>query len=148
MKTLALDLGTKLGYAYEWNDIESGTFRLGERGTTDAQKFSALYVWLCDLLKSHAAIKRVVYELPHHRGGAATRQLCGFAAVVQLVCHRLEVGTHAVHTGTIKKHATGSGKASKDEMVEAAEDEWPAIDVRDDNHADALWLLNYAEEML
>lgn len=47
-----------------------------------------------------------------------------------------------IPVGTIKKHATGKGNASKDEMIEAmkARGHSPA----DDNEADALALLHYA----
>jgi len=44
--------------------------------------------------------------------------------------------------GQIKKHATGSGSASKDDMIAAATKNHPDVEIIDDNHADALCLLD------
>ena len=47
-----------------------------------------------------------------------------------------------VHTATLKKFATGSGRANKDDMVQAAKARgWSP---QDDNEADAQLLLDYA----
>ena len=140
MKTLALDLGTIMGYAYDWNGTESGTVNLN-RGMTN--RFHSLESWLGEHLRRHAAIRCVAYELPHHRGGAATRLLCGLAAIVELQCDKLSVDVKPYHSGTIKKHATSSGRATKAEMLEAARKQWPDRHITDDNEADALWLLHY-----
>ena len=46
------------------------------------------------------------------------------------------------HTGTIKKFATAHGKASKQDMIDAAIKKFPGQTVIDDNQADALHLLS------
>jgi Holliday junction resolvasome RuvABC endonuclease subunit len=46
--------------------------------------------------------------------------------------------------GTIKKHATGKGNASKEEMIAAARAK--GFNPTDDNQADALMLLCFAIE--
>ena len=60
-------------------------------------------------------------------------------------CEHHEVPYLGVPVGTIKKHATGKGNASKDEMVASvrARGYTPA----DDNEADAIALLYLAREM-
>ena len=46
-----------------------------------------------------------------------------------------------IPVGTIKKHATGKGNASKEMMIEAARKKLGYKD-DDDNEADALWILD------
>jgi hypothetical protein len=47
-----------------------------------------------------------------------------------------------VHTATLKKFSTGSGRANKQDMIKAAKEQgW---NPEDDNKADACFLLEYA----
>ena len=84
----------------------------------------------------------VFYEQAHHRGGAATEYAVGCVATVQAWCAEHGIEHAAVHSATIKKHATGKGNAGKQEMVAAMQ----ALGFRpeDDNEADALALLDWA----
>ena len=68
--------------------------------------------------------------------------------VLQLGCLEKGIEYKGVGVGTIKKHATGNGHAKKDAMILAATLKWPDINIIDDNHADALWLLDYATEVM
>ena len=52
----------------------------------------------------------------------------------------------SVHSMTLKKHATGRGNASKDDMVIAAERAYGKV--QDDNQADALHVLAWAREKI
>ncbi len=66
----------------------------------------------------------------------------GFLATLTAWCEHHQIPYQGVPVGTIKKHATGKGNASKEEMVASAR-------VRghtpvDDNEADALALLHWA----
>ena len=66
----------------------------------------------------------------------------GFLATLTAWCEHHQIPYQGVPVGTIKKHATGKGNASKDEVVAAvrARGHQPA----DDNEADALALLHWA----
>ena len=83
----------------------------------------------------------IVYEAPHHRGGAATELLAGFSTRVQEFASRHGFEYQSVHSGTLKKFAVGKGNAGKAEMIEAAKARWPDQHIEDDNQADALWIL-------
>lgn len=48
-----------------------------------------------------------------------------------------EANTHEIGTTSLKKHATGSGRAEKPEMIQAAQRLWPGLVCEDDNEADA-----------
>jgi Holliday junction resolvasome RuvABC endonuclease subunit len=66
----------------------------------------------------------------------------GFMAHLTAWCEHHQIPYQGVPVGTIKKHATGKGNASKDEMIAAMK----ALghSPTDDNEADALALLHYA----
>jgi Holliday junction resolvasome RuvABC endonuclease subunit len=148
MKIIALDSGTKTGWATnalgEMNGIVSGTqdFSL-RRGESPGMRFLMFQNWLRKMIES---IKpdMIVYERAHHQGGAATEVCVGLTTVIQTICAEKGIEHVAVHTGTLKKHATGKGNSGKPEMMGAAKEKgWK---FQDDDEADALWLLDYAIE--
>ena len=147
MNILALDLGTKCGWADSkgysgvWHLKPSTHESAGER----YRKFGML---LREEMSIHQ-INFVVYEEVHrHIGVEASHVYGGLMAILQCICCERGVEYKGVGVGTIKKHATGSGSASKEEMVESAIQKMKSINVIDDNHADALHLLDYAQKIL
>jgi len=88
----------------------------------------------------------IIYESAHHRGGHATACAYGFISVVERVAATYGFETMTVHTSTLKKFATGSGRANKNDMIAAAKAKgW---NPQDDDEADAQHLLDYAVEEL
>ena len=81
----------------------------------------------------------IAIERPIMRG-ANTYYFCGMLAYVIEFCHVWGANYILEDLNTIKLHATGNGGASKDDMVEAARRHWPGV--RNDDEADALWLLS------
>jgi len=136
---LALDLGTKCGWAAEncsgvWNLKPSTHESAGER----YRKFKYY-------LGTQKIPTFIVYEEIHaHAAVDAAHVWGGLEAILQTYCLEYKIEYKGVGVGTIKKHATGNGHAKKDDMILAATLEWPGINIIDDNHADALWLLDYA----
>ena len=144
MNRLTLDLGTHTGWAsYIDGSIQSGVqdFSL-KRGESPGMRFIMFRSWLKKMLKV-VQPDIVVYEQPHHRGGAATELLVGFSTRVMEMCARYEVEHAGVHTATLKKWATGNGRASKEDMIKRA-NMFPNVAITDDNEADALCLLFYS----
>ncbi len=90
------------------------------RGTRPA-KLLQLHDRLGTILLEHPEISLCVYERPFSRGQAATRMLWGMAAVVELTCEAYEVPTVDVLPTTLKKYFTGTGNASKTDMIDMAE---------------------------
>jgi len=146
---LALDLATKTGYACNCTGLGSiisgvQTFDV-KRGESPGMRFLRCRGWLNemnDLVKPDI----ISYEQAHHRGGAATACGVGLVTVVLefAALHKIEVTS--VHSATLKKWATGNGRASKDQMVAAAIRK--GHQPQDDNEADALLLLYYTIESL
>lgn len=137
--TLAIDPALTTGWAH--TNATGGVYRVpdGHQG----KRLAYFADWL-DMLLRELPTSRVVYEKQHHRGGASTRLALGWVAEIERLAYAHECDCESVHTGTLKKHATGSGKAKKFEMMEAAMRENPTIEIIDDNHCDALWLLHWA----
>ena len=86
----------------------------------------------------------VLEEVRRHAGTDAAHAYGGALAVVTAWCEEHKVPHTAFAVGTIKRHATGKGNANKAAMMQAAADKgWT---VEDDNHADALWILDLAKK--
>jgi Holliday junction resolvasome RuvABC endonuclease subunit len=145
-KILGLDLGTKTGWAvYQDGRIYSGAVDLRPR-RGDSPGMRMLY--LRSFLNTHLVPPDlVVYERPHLRGGHAAAVLSHLEGELLSWCATLNLTHHAVHSGTLKKFASGSGTASKEEMVRLAS---LAVEreVLSDDEADAIHLVRYALDML
>lgn len=148
MRILALDCATLTGWATGVSErpcsfVEHGVqlFDL-RRGESPGLRFMRFRSWLYevgDLFRPDL----VVYELAHHRGGAATELAVGMTTRVQEFAADRRVEHASVHTATLKKHATGRGNAEKPAMIAAARARF-GVEPMDDNDADALLLLGYA----
>ena len=88
----------------------------------------------------------VLEEVRRHLGVDASHAYGGYLSHVACYCEEADIPHTGVPVGTIKKHATGKGNASKDDMIEAARALYPDQAIEDDNQADALCLMNYAME--
>lgn len=142
---LALDLATKTGWAAispGWGRPEHGVqdFSL-HRGDSPGMRYVRFRAWL-EALAGGLRPGVIVYEQAHMRGGAATEIAIGLATRAQEVAAQIGAEHAAVHTATLKKHATGNGRAGKAEMIAAARTRWH-VEPADDNAADALCLLSY-----
>ena len=149
MKILALDLGTKTGWAFgdmgDLGRIYSGTqdFSL-KRGESPGIRLLNFDKWVYEMLAKHKP-KMVGYEMPHHRGGHATQLLLGMLGVLHVACTKAGIEYASVHSATLKKSATGSGRASKEEMIRIAAIKF-SREIIDDNEADALHILAWARD--
>jgi hypothetical protein len=146
MKVLALDLGTRCGWAL-FNDgapLASGTWELSNARQRRFEGGGVKWLRLRGLLNQAVLgqlVEKIVFEeVRSHAGVDAAHAYGGALAVLTAFCEAEGIPYEAYPVGTIKKHATGKGNAKKDAMIEAARARWPAIAIEDDNHADALWI--------
>ena len=79
-----------------------------------------------------------------HVGTDAAHVYGGLLAVLTSWGELRGVPYEGVPVGTIKRHATGKGNANKDSMIAAARSR--GFDPTDDNEADALALLGWAQD--
>ena len=145
MRIIAFDLGKNMAWAHNVLDgltAHHYTFE-GDRPC----RFGKIQPWLHTCIgECPVKLDAVIYETPFARGRDATRSLWGIAALIEAEASRCGVPVVDAAVPTIKKFATGSGRASKEEMIAAAK----KFGYKGDNEheADAVCLLKYAEANL
>jgi len=154
LNILAIDAALKTGWATLINGrIESGVQDFTKkRGESNGLVFMRFNAWLDGLYRMGIrnvdnrclrSFELVVYEQAHHRGGAATNLCVGMTTRVEEFAQRISAECMPIHTATLKKYATGSGRASKEQMIEAFEAATYRRAITDDE-ADAYFLLKLA----
>lgn len=147
---LAIDPATRTGWALAsktvdtpWKIVESGTWNLAAKKLQNPSiRFLNLRRHLSSLADRHA-IDNLVYENPGSLHGHARKILPGLQAIIESWCLENGVNWSVVRPGPVKKFATGSGTAQKEEMLTAARLKWPEIEIKYHDHADALWILSW-----
>ena len=154
MNLLALDLGTRTGWALDAPAVkarESGVQVFDvKRGESPGMRYVRFNRWLDEVARRGPyghPVDLIVYEQTHHRGGAATEVAAGFSTRVQEFCASMSIEHAPVHSATLKKFTTGKGNADKDAMKSGAKERgWlnRLFYIPDDNEVDAICLLHYA----
>jgi Holliday junction resolvasome RuvABC endonuclease subunit len=141
LRILALDVATKTGWA---TSTASGVWDLkikkDESKGMRLIRLKSKIVEICSLEK----IELVVFERTSGFHKNALIVQAEMHGVMKATLEELGIDYRAYSAPEIKKHATGKGNAKKDAMIEAAQNRWPTMEVIDDNHADAYWLLDLA----
>lgn len=145
---LTIDLGTRTGWAavqhghiaHGWVDLKPKRFEGG------GMRFLRFKQWLAEIKATLGDEIHAVYfeEVRRHQGVDAAHIYGGLMATLTAWCEHHGIPYSGVPVGTIKKHATGSGAASKDAMIAAMQAK--GHPVTDDNEADALAILHWAME--
>ena len=143
MTTAALDLATTTGYAAVASGVLcSGTFKCkANPKQTWGEGFLNFRTWLREFLDVEKPDKLFYEEVMRWSSGDAAKVYCGLRAIMLLECWQRGVTVVGLSVGSIKKHATGSGKADKQQMILAAKKRWK-VTPKDDNEADALAILS------
>lgn len=143
---LALDLGTKTGWALHGSDgrITSGTAEFkNDRWQGGGMRFLRFKRWLTEIKQAAGYLDAVfVEEVRRHAGVDAAHAYGGFLAHVTAWCEHHVIPYEAVPVGTIKRFVTGKGNANKDAVIAAVSA--LGFAPTDDNEADAIALLLWA----
>ncbi len=145
---LALDLGTTTGWALRGDDglIASGTasFRHG-RFDGGGMRYLRFASWLDELNRLSGSISAIWFEeVRRHAGTDAAHVYGGLMATLTAWAELRGVPYEGVPVGTIKRHATGKGNASKDAMMAAVRAH--GFSPADDNEADAIAIMFWVLE--
>jgi Holliday junction resolvasome RuvABC endonuclease subunit len=148
MRALALDLGTKTGWALMDRDrlLKSGVkeFKL-DRWQGGGLRFLHFRSWLEEFKQRSGGIDRLFYEqVRQHAGTDASHLYGGWLAVLQVWCEENSIAYQGVPVGTIKRFATGKGNADKQAVIAAMRAR--GFEPADDNEADAIAILLWAIE--
>ena len=143
-KILALDLGTKTGWAVYLADqkILSGTENFkSTRFEGGGMRYLRFKNWLDEMSKLSNGIDQIYFEeVRRHIGVDAAHAYGGFLAHLTAWCEADNIPYLGIPVGTIKKHITGKGNASKNQIIQAVTE--LGFNPSDDNEADALALLD------
>jgi len=146
MKILAIDLGGKTtGYAH--SSGPSGTWDMRIRpDESSGMRLVRFEAKLLEILK--IGVDVLVFEtVSAGRGPNANFNVVKLQskmqAIVERHCETEGINHKSYNNKTIKARC---GVKKKDDIVVKAEKQWPKLEIIDDNHADALWLLLLAQE--
>lgn len=146
LRILALDPATKCGFAHSCGI--SGTWDLSvRRDESSGMRLLRLRGKLNEILSS-VGIDLIVYEAARHAAPKMQGALVVQATIqgaLTLWAEERKIQYRGVSPKEIKKLAAGSGNANKQMVIAAAAKRWPSVDITDDNHADALWILEFAK---
>ena len=150
MKILALDPATHTGWAHSAGP--SGVWDLTPgRDDSRGMRLIKLQRLLRETYKTHG-IDLITFEAVRHASvkNQATAMIvqAELQSVIKVFCENYGIEYAGVSSSTIKRFATGKGNANKEAMLKSAIEDNPFVEVIDDNHADALHLLNYSQRQL
>ena len=142
---LSLDLGSNTGFVLTKDNQQNivGTWEFknsrheggGSRYLRFRQKLNETHTIM--------PIGRVFYEeVRRHAGTDAAHVYGGLLGILTAFCEEHSIPYEGIPVGTIKKHWTGKGNASKEMMIEVAESK--GFEVDNDNEADALAISSWA----
>ena len=141
-KILALDLASRTGWAH--SDGHGGVIDLRNKQKDWGQMGHRFSYELRELLQQ-CPTDKIVCELPPNRLlGAARMILLGLHWQARAIAFEHVIPFVNVPVPTLKKWATGDGRASKEDMVEAAR-KMSGTEPVDDNHADAILICKWGE---
>lgn len=149
-RILALDLGTKLGWALlDGSSISSGEMNLHPHKNEGP---GMRLVRFRKFLDTIGKVDAVYYEsVNRHMGTQAAHVYGSLEGRLQEWCEDNGITEYCgIPVTQIKKHATGKGNADKKAMIAAAQKQWPEQNIKDteDNRSDSLWVLDCALESM
>jgi Holliday junction resolvasome RuvABC endonuclease subunit len=143
---LALDLGTTTGWALRprvGNTAHGFVSFKTQRFEGGGMRYLRFKRWLTEMKTLASDIHAVYFEeVRRHAGVDAAHVYGGLMATLTTWCEHHNIPYQGVPVGTIKKHATGKGNASKDDVIATMRAMGHAV--TDDNEADALAILHWA----
>jgi len=138
---LAIDIATLTGY---YSVHESGTWNFNEsKHRNDNKQHKAFYDTLTSFIQKHKIRFIIAEDINVNNYFTDIRKLSQFHGLLLLVCDELSLpDPHYINVATLKKWATGNGKATKQEMMQACINKYN-FHPKDDNEADAFLMFHY-----
>ncbi len=147
--SLSLDLAMNCGWCKRTGDVinGSGAWDLRpKRFEGGGMRFMRFENNLRQLHEMEP-LKLIAYEeVRRHMGVDAAHCYGGFQAYLLAFVEKHSIPLTAYPVGTIKKLATGKGNAGKVQMLDAAREKWPELNITCHDEADALWISQCAFE--
>ena len=139
---VGVDLGTKTGISVLYKDtvtvyeLKFGSLKV------EPTRYKRFWDSTKEILSDLPADKtKVYYEyVARHLGTKAAHAYGAYRMILLMACHDLKIEYEEVSVQAIKKMATGKGKVSKEEMIEAASERFHPKWNLSDNEADSMWI--------
>jgi len=148
MTILAIDPGTRCGWAMLHNDdsVSSGVWLLKPKShEPDGLRPLGLMQQMAAV--DEGDLELVAFEqVRRHAGSTAAHVYGELVGALKCYCCAKGIPYKGIEVSTIKMRATGKGNADKPAMVKSAREQWPSQAIRNDDQADALWILQCATE--
>ena len=138
---LALDIATHWGY---FSAQESGKWNFTEsKHRNDNKQHKAFRDTLMGFMSSHGIKQVYAEDINVNNHFCDMRKLSEFRGILFEVCDELNLPEpQFINVATLKKYATGNGKADKSQMIEACLTRYGHTPI-DDNEADACHIYFY-----
>ena len=138
---LALDISTS---ALGWSVWNGSDYHWGIQSFTKYNKdYGSLFLsyrqWLEEMIQDNTPEVISMEASYNNMKGASGYLLSSMNAITHMVAFEQDITRYEYAVPTIKKFITGSGRASKEEMIEAIQKR--GFEVNDDNEADALGVM-------
>lgn len=130
---IALDLGTNTGW---FNGVIGGTFKPDGRDQLFNNFKKEIGILLMNNFSKNTGAPTIIYEEAAWQKGAASYIYNGQKAILEMLCQDWDTEMTGYSPMTVKKIFTGSGKASKEDIIKECKDR--GFNPVDDNHADAI----------
>lgn len=140
-QVLALDVATKTGYC---SLHENGTWNFTESKRRNGNKMhGAFRVMLVAFIRRYGIHRIIAEDVAVNRHFYDLRRLSELRGILLEVCDELDLPEpEFVNPATLKKFATGDGRATKEQMIRACREKY-RYEPPDDNAADACHLWHY-----
>lgn len=140
-EVLGLDIATHTGY---FSLSESGTWNFSKsKRRNDNKMYKDFRDTLITFIRSHGIRQIVAEDINVNRYFYDMRRLSEFRGILLEICEELSLPEpEFINVASLKKWATGNGKAGKTDMVQACIDKYRYTPI-DDNAADACHLFHY-----
>ncbi len=149
MTTLAIDLGTRTGWAARppgWNKIIHGWIDLrGGRYEGGGMRFLRFERWLDEQRALQPPSEVVFEEVRRHLGVDAAHVYGGLLATLTAWCEKHSIPYRGIPVGTAKRAVTGKGNASKAHVLKAVRA--MGYNPQYDDEADAIAVLIAAQQL-
>lgn len=140
-QVLGLDIATHTGF---YSVHESGTWNFTEsKRRNDNKMHGAFRVMLLSFIRRYGIRRIVAEDVSVNRHFYDMRRLAELRGILLAVCDEMDLPEpEFVNPATLKKFATGDGRADKAAMIRACREKYRYEPV-DDNAADACHLYHY-----
>lgn len=138
---LSLDIAEHCGF---YSTHESGTWNFTQKKSKNAvRQHQLFYDTIVEFIHKYNIKLIIAEDVCVSTHFISTRKLSEFRGILYLICAQLGLPEPKfINVSTVKKWATGDGKADKKKMIEFCKKRWN-IDPVDDNMADAVHIFKY-----